>query len=97
MRLDKYERRALKNALRDFNGIVYIFGSRLDDTKKGGDIDILLLPREKKKINPLKLSLHIQTKFFLMCEQKIDVIVYDNHPFCEEIIKNAERLDIAGI
>ncbi len=50
MRLDKYERRALKNALRDFDGTVHISGSRLYDTKKSEDIDILLLPKEKKKI-----------------------------------------------
>lgn len=97
MRLDKYERIALKNALKDFNGAVYLFGSRLDDAKYGGDIDILLLPEDKEKINSLKLSLQIQTKFFSVCEQYIDVVVYSNHPFCDEIIKNAKKLDIAGI
>jgi predicted nucleotidyltransferase len=97
MRLDKYERIALKNALKDFNGTVYLFGSRLDDAKNGGDIDILLLPEHSEEINPLKLSLKIQTKFFSVCEQNIDVVVYRNHPFCEEIIKNAKKLNIAGI
>ena len=97
MRLDKYERKALKNALKDFNGTVYLFGSRLDDAKKGGDIDILLLPEDRKKINSLKLSLQIQTKFFSVCEQNIDVVVYNNHPFYDEIIKNAKKLVITGI
>ena len=36
MRLDALEREALKYALNDFNGDVYLFGSRIDDTKKGG-------------------------------------------------------------
>ena len=95
MRFDKHEKKALRYSLKDFNGDVYLFGSRLDHNKKGGDIDLLLIPEDKT--NPLKLSLKIQTKFFSMCEQRIDVIVYSNNPFCKEIIKIAKRLDIARI
>jgi len=62
MRLDIQEKEALRFALKDFKGEVYLFGSRLDDKKKGGDIDILLIP--ERKITPLKLSLKIQTRFF---------------------------------
>jgi len=75
MRLDECERQALKYCLADFEGEIYLFGSRLDDTKRGGDIDILLLPKTSV-VNPLKLSLRIQTKFFSMCEQHIDVVIY---------------------
>lgn len=95
MRLDKNEIRALKFALEDFVGDVYLFGSRLDSVKTGGDIDLLLLP--KIKTNELKLSLKIQTKFFSKCEQKIDVVLYDDGPFCREIMGYAKRLDIKGI
>lgn len=95
MRLDANEKEALKFALRGFKGEVYLFGSRVDDTKKGGDIDILLIP--KKKIISLKLSLKIQTKFFSKCEEKIDVLVYKDTLFCREMLKNAKRLDIARI
>ena len=95
MRLDANEKEALKFALRGFKGEVYLFGSRVDDTKKGGDIDILLIP--KKKIISLKLSLKIQTKFFSKCEEKIDVLVYKDTLFCREILKSAKRLDIARI
>ena len=62
MRLDALEREALKYALNDFDGDAYLFGSRIDDTKRGGDIDILLVPKERT--NSLKLSLGIQRKFF---------------------------------
>ncbi len=41
IRLDECERKALKKALKDFKREVYIFGSRFDPNKKGGDIDIL--------------------------------------------------------
>ncbi|MEW5803102.1 MAG: nucleotidyltransferase domain-containing protein [bacterium] len=97
MRLDECERRALKQCLSDFNGEVYLFGSRLDDTKKGGDIDILLFPRISVA-HPLKLSLRIQTKFFSLCEQQLDVVVYrEDDPFYREIMKDAQRLDIERI
>lgn len=95
MRLDKDEKKALKYCLKDFNGDIYLFGSRCDDTKKGGDIDILLLSRDR--VNPLKFSLQIQTKFFVICEQRLDVIVYRDHPFYREILKSAKRLDLDRI
>ena len=95
MRLDALEREALKYALNDFNGDVYLFGSRIDDTKKGGDIDILLVPKERT--NTFKLSLGIQRKFFSKCEENIDVVIYDESPFCQEALKNAKKLVITGI
>lgn len=95
MRLDALEKEALRFALNDFKGEVYLFGSRLDETKKGGDIDVLLIP--KKKVNPLRLSLKIQARFFSKCEEKIDVVAYQDTPFCREILKNAKRLDISRI
>lgn len=95
MRLDELEKKALKHALKDFHGEVYLFGSRVDNSKRGGDIDILLMP--KKRSRPLKLTLDTQRKFFSQCEENIDVLVYDNTPFCREILKSAKRLDIKRI
>jgi len=46
MRLDEHEKKALKHALKDFHGEVYLFGSRVDSSKRGGDIDILLMPKK---------------------------------------------------
>lgn len=95
MRLDMQEKKALKVALQDFKGRVYLFGSRTDEKKKGGDIDILLIP--KKKSNPVELALKVQTRFFSLCEEKIDVIVYDGGIFCKEILRHAERVDIKRV
>jgi len=96
MRLDISERAALKHALDGFEGDVFLFGSRADDSKSGGDIDILLIPKEKT--NPLKLSLQILKKFFLQCEEDIDVVIYNpENPFCRYVLTNAKRLDIARI
>ena len=82
-------------ALEDFRGDVYLFGSRVDATKKGGDIDLLLIPKKEK--NPLKLSLQVEAKFFSRCEEKIDVVIYTESSFCKEIIKHAKRLDITRL
>lgn len=96
MRLDEHEKRALKYALQEFDGNVYIFGSRINDKKKGGDIDLLLIPQGET--NQLKLSLTVQARFFSKCEQKLDVVVYEEtNLFCREIIKSAQRIDIRRI
>ena len=95
MRFDEIEKKALKHALKDFEGSVYLFGSRTDKAKQGGDIDLLLVPRKKHR--PLKLALEIQKQFFSICEENIDVIIYNKSPFCREILKNAKRLDIKRI
>ena len=95
MRLDLNEKKALKYALQDFHGEVYLFGSRIDTDRRGGDIDILLIPQKPSR--HLKLSLDVQKKFFSQCEENIDVIIYKNSSFCREILKHAKRLDIKRI
>ena len=96
MRFDKFEKEALRYAFQDFKGKVYLFGSRSDDTKRGGDIDLLLIPDEN--INPLKLSIEIQKRFFFKCEQKLDVLVFkEDNAFCREVMNYAKRLDIESI
>jgi predicted nucleotidyltransferase len=96
MRLDVTERKALKYALREFTGDVYLFGSRVNMKKRGGDIDLLLIPG--KKTSSLRMALKVQARYFSQCEQKLDVVVYDDKdPFCREIIKSARRIDTAEL
>jgi predicted nucleotidyltransferase len=58
--------------------VVYLFGSRVDDTKKGGDIDLLIeadySPKDMlmKKIN-LLTDLH-----FKLGERKIDIVTFNS-------------------
>ena len=92
MRLSDIERKALKTALTDFDGEVYLFGSRLDPKKRGGDIDILLKPRSIQNFLTLKLA--IAGKFMKELEQSLDVVVYkENNVFCQEVMKHARPLD----
>ena len=43
MRITEQEKKAIIDAVKsvDMNDQVWLFGSRVDDSKKGGDIDIL--------------------------------------------------------
>ncbi len=79
-RLDDQEKTALDYALDDINEEVYLFGSRADIIKKGGDIDILVFT----KADPLETSQKIGLRFFEKCEEKIDVIVMDPDNLTEE-------------
>ena len=71
MRLDHEESTALAHALAGVPGQAFLFGSRVNDAARGGDIDVLVLSSG----NPYRLSQRIATAFFAMCEEKLDVVV----------------------
>ena len=73
MRLDSKQKGALDKAIKGIEDEIYLFGSRVEDTKKGGDIDILIFSEE----DPYKLSQSVAIQYFMECEEKIDVIVMD--------------------
>ncbi len=54
-------------------GEIYLFGSRVDDTKKGGDIDLYLVVKDKTNLFRKKLKFLAKIKRVLG-EQKIDVV-----------------------
>jgi predicted nucleotidyltransferase len=77
MRLIQSEINAIKKAFKEIfiDGEIYLFGSRVYDTKKGGDIDLYLVPKQnfederKRKIDfQIRLDESIG-------EQKIDVVM----------------------
>jgi predicted nucleotidyltransferase len=80
MRLSKIEQQALEEALKGVRGEVYLFGSRVDDVLKGGDIDILIFSDE----NPLHLSQRVTLAFMKKCEERIDVIVFNPQDLSDE-------------
>jgi predicted nucleotidyltransferase len=52
---------------------VYIFGSRVDDTKKGGDIDIYIIPISK--IELFKKKIRLKSKLEEILYKPIDIVV----------------------
>ena len=94
MRLSKDEVRILKNTLYTLNSDakLYLFGSRLYDNKKGGDIDLLIVSKTFTK----KLLRKLRIEFFkYFGEQKLDIIVDDgsfSNPFHKIVYQKAIQL-----
>ena len=59
------------------NAKVYLFGSRVDDTKKGGDIDLYLEVDDRQSVFEKKLTLLSALRKNLG-DQKIDLIINDS-------------------
>jgi len=72
---------------------VYLFGSRVDENKKGGDIDVLVLTREKLSFRQISA---IRVKFYdTFGFQKIDVVNFPfaaDDPFKSLILMEAVKL-----
>ena len=80
MRITDKDRQAIINMTHQYfddSAEVYLFGSRVDDSKKGSDIDLYLIPNHK---NSAKQLFDKKIKFLValnlaLGEQKIDVII----------------------
>ncbi len=95
MRLKEFEKKALKEVFKDFKGEIFLFGSRLDESKKGGDIDILVKTERSLSLEEI---LKLEGKYFLLTDTSIDIVQYDEkNPFIQEIMKNAKRLDVSSL
>lgn len=79
MRLTSAQVELLKNKIRAYipEAQVYLFGSRVDDTQKGGDIDLLVLADRRLSFDEkfaVKLAFYQQ-----FGEQKIDIISFSRN------------------
>jgi predicted nucleotidyltransferase len=76
MRLTRQEVKAITSSFKKIfgNGKIYLFGSRVDDAKKGGDIDLYIVIKEKENLTTLKIDFLVNLKQKIG-EQKIDVII----------------------
>jgi predicted nucleotidyltransferase len=94
MRLHQKQIKILKDKLKSISSTakIYLFGSRVDDSKRGGDIDLLIVSDEVSK-KDLRL---IRVEFFKhFGEQKIDIVLDDGSfktPFTKQIAKKAVLL-----
>lgn len=95
MRLTSAQVELLKNKIRAYipEAQVYLFGSRVDDTQKGGDIDLLVLADRRLSFDEkfaVKLAFYQQ-----FGEQKIDIISFtrsDEASFKQIALLNAVLL-----
>jgi predicted nucleotidyltransferase len=76
MRLTKNEVETFKNKLNTLSkeAKIYLFGSRTDDSKRGGDIDLLVVSSKLTKRDLRELRVEFYKKFG---EQKLDIILDD--------------------
>ena len=76
MRLTKYEIESIRKIFYETfkDGRIYLFGSRLDDTKRGGDIDLYIQTEDKNDLLLKKVDFLAKLKDKIG-DQKIDVVV----------------------
>lgn len=91
MRIEQKQIEVLKNKLQTFSADakLYLFGSRVDDNARGGDIDLLIVSDEltQKDLRVLRVEF-----FKHFGEQKLDILL-DNgdlkNPFVKHIFQKA--------
>ena len=94
VRLSSAEIKNLKKSVSsvDPHADIYLFGSRTDLTKRGGDIDLLIISQHIEKSD----LTHIRWNFFEeFGEQKMDIVTDDGSvqtPFVEMVFPNAVQL-----
>jgi len=76
MRLTDYEIASIRKSFKEIfkSGKIYLFGSRVDDRQKGGDIDLYIVDHNINNILESKLEFLVSLKQKIGY-QKIDLIV----------------------
>jgi predicted nucleotidyltransferase len=77
MRISEIEKKIIKDAVHkyDAGAEIYLFGSRADDAKKGGDIDLLVMSEKIDEDGKWDILNHLLNE---LGEQKIDLTVAKN-------------------
>jgi len=79
MRLQQKEIKIIKDMIYQFfkGAKVYIYGSRLDNTKRGGDIDIFIIPSckvENIRVKRAKLKLFLEERLL----KPVDILIHQD-------------------
>ena len=93
MRLSKIEKNVIVSAIKrvDTDAVVYLFGSRVDEKKTGGDIDLLICSERISLDGKLKIKNEI---FKTFDEQKLDIVIRADmaDPFVQMVLENGIQL-----
>ena len=76
MRLTDYDVKCIKRTFKEFfrNGDIYLFGSRVDDAKRGGDIDLYIVNHQTDNLLEKKIAFLAALKQKIG-DQKIDLLI----------------------
>ena len=95
MRLDKNDKNIILSTIENIfgNGKVYLFGSRLDEQKKGGDIDLFIVSEEKSNLFEKKIK--VISKLERTLHKPIDIVLHKNfeREIEKEILKKSLLLE----
>ena len=97
MRLSKYQLDVIKYAVKDAFGedaALFLFGSRVDDQARGGDVDLFIetsLGKHKAYQAELKLFTCLQKQ---LGEQKIDIVVQAEGSLPLPVYQEARRTGV---
>jgi len=72
----------------DADAQIFLIGSRVDDTKKGGDIDVLIISEKLSPVNSIDIKADLYRHIE---EQKIDLVIKKDKksPFVKMVLPNA--------
>jgi predicted nucleotidyltransferase len=92
MRLTSFQQHSIRESVQQFlpGAKVLLYGSRADDTKRGGDIDLLVLTKETFE-QSVKLKI-LASLYRRIGEQKIDLSIENpdrQSDFAKLVIGNA--------
>lgn len=99
MRLTSFEKMNIVTLARDNFGEnvkVILFGSRTDDSRRGGDIDLLIIPYNEHdvlRLTQLELQLLASLKMAIG-EQKIDILIKTRNNANSSFYQQAEQTGI---
>ena len=87
MRLREKEVSVIKSTIKNIFGEVqlYLFGSRVDDSKKGGDIDLFVIAKDSSNLFEKKIKALAKRKILL--HKPVDIVLHQD--FKREIEQQA--------
>ena len=97
MRISLEQKEVIKNTVHMYfgeNAIVWLFGSRVDDNARGGDIDLYVeINCAKDQLLERELKLHAQL-IKTLGDQRIDIVVHNRGEPLKEIHLQARKTGV---
>ncbi len=90
MRLSSSEISSIRKTVKsnDKDALIYLFGSRVDNEQRGGDIDLLIFSQKLQPEDKYKIKKALWEQ---IGEQKIDLVIVkdESDPFTRIVLKEA--------